>query len=149
MIRGLSFILLVAAAVSAGCNRTPENREAVQKAIVEHLSKNAALDMNQLNVEMGEVRFEGNEATATVAIKPKTSPEHGMSMTYTLERRGSDWLVKGRGAGHGGAGMNAPPAASDSELPSGHPPVNKPGEASSGELPAGHPPVNSPAPKTK
>jgi hypothetical protein len=126
-----------------GCNRAPENKEAVRQAVTEHLSKNAALDMNQLNVEVADVRFQGNEATASVAIKPKSAPEQGMTMSYTLERRGDKWQVKGRGAGHAG-GMGAQGAG---EMPAGHPPVSSPDAASQrGDLPAGHPPVNSPAP---
>lgn len=142
--RGLSLILAIAALCAAGCNRAPENRDAVQKAIVEHLSKNAALDMNQLNLEMGEVKFEGDQATATVAIKPKASPEQGMSMTYTLMRKGSEWQVQGKGAGHGGGMGSMPPAGGSMEMPSGHPPASGAGGS---DLPPGHPPVNAPPQK--
>jgi len=75
-----------------------------------HLSKNAALDVNQLAIDVTDVKFNGNEATATVSIKPKSAPEQAMSMSYTLERQGEKWLVKGKAAGHagGGGGMGAP-----------------------------------------
>jgi hypothetical protein len=141
-------LLLAAALFVAGCNRAPENKEAVRQAVTEHLSKNAALDMNQLNVEVGDVTFKGNEATASVGIKPKSAPEQGMTMSYTLERRGDKWEVRGRGAGHGGGmGMGSGTGTQGgAEMPSGHPPVNSPGGGAKGELPAGHPPVNSPSP---
>ena len=112
--------------------------------------------MSQLDVDVADVQFKDNEATAKVSIKPKSSPEQGMSMSYNLERRGDKWLVKGRGAGHGGGAMGGmgggmgsapatPPPAGGGELPSGHPPVNA---EKGGELPAGHPPVNQ-APQKK
>ena len=137
-----------------GCNRAPQDKEAVRQAVTEHLSKNAALDINQLNVEVADVKFQGNEATASVAIKPKSAPEQGMTMSYTLERRGDKWQVKGRGAGHGGGmgmGAGAPGAMPGAgEMPAGHPPTNAPGgNTKSGELPAGHPPVNAPPPSKK
>lgn len=156
MTRGPLTLFIAAALALAGCNRAPENKEAIRQAVTEHLSKNAALDMNQLNLEIADVKFQGNEATASVSIRPKSAPDQGMSMSYTLERKGDKWQVKGRGAGHGGgmgmpggmpgAGMGAPPPGA--EMPSGHPPVNSPGGAGAkgGDLPAGHPPVNAPAP---
>lgn len=158
-----SLYLLCAALLLAGCKRAPENKEAIRQAITQHVTKNASIDMNQIDLEIGDVKFKGNEATAAVSFKPKGSPQQGMSLSYTLERRGDQWVVKGRAAGHGGSGMGAGmgggmgspmgsgPEASGAEksgeMPSGHPPVNSPGAGSKGDLPAGHPPVNQPAPK--
>jgi hypothetical protein len=154
--RGPLILAIATALAVVGCSRAPENKEAVRDAVTEHLAKNAALDMNQLTVDIGDVKFQGNEATASVAIKPKSAPDQGMTMSYTLERRGDKWQVKGRGAGHGGGtgmgggmpgGMGS---QSGTEIPSGHPPVNSPGGgAKSGDLPAGHPPVNTPPPASK
>jgi hypothetical protein len=115
---------------------------------MEHLQKAGTLDLKAIDVQVTDVKYEGNKATAQVSFKPKTSPDKGMSMAYTLERRGTKWQVMGKAAGHGGGmGMGAAPPT---ETPSGHPPVTppKPGEKPS-ELPAGHPPVNQPAPPTK
>jgi hypothetical protein len=152
--RGLS-LLICAALLIAGCKRAPENRDAVKQAVIDHLSTVAGLEMSQLDVDVADVQFKDNEATAKVSIKPKTAPEQAMSMSYTLERRGDKWLVRGKGAGHGGGGgMGSAPApqapAAGGELPSGHPPVNSPegGAGKGGELPAGHPPVNQ-APQKK
>ena len=156
MTRGLS-LLICAALLIAGCKRAPEDKDAVKQALVEHLTKVPGLEMSQLDLEVADVQFKGNEATAKVSIKPKTAPEQAMSMAYNLERRGDKWVVKPRSGGHGGGGMggmgggmggmgggmgSAPPAqppASGGELPSGHPPVNS---DKGGELPSGHPPVN-------
>jgi hypothetical protein len=94
---------------------------------MDHLSKNSGLDVNSMTVEVREVKYEGNKATASVAFRPKASADAGMSMNYTLERSGSKWVVNKRGdsGGHG------------SGLPDGSSPQASPG----GELPAGHPPV--------
>jgi hypothetical protein len=128
-----------------GCNRAPENNEAIRQGVMEHLKKGAALDLNALDVEVKDVKYQGNEATAQVGFKPKNAPEQGMTMSYTLERRGSEWIVKGRGAGHGdkggmmGGGMGA--GGAQGEMPPGHPPAG--GGAKGGDLPPGHPPVNA------
>jgi hypothetical protein len=80
-----------------------------------------------MNVEVANVTFQGNEAKASISFKPKGSDAGGgMTMSYTLERRGADWVVKGRqesGANpHGGSVMpgGAMPGA---QMPPNHPPV--------------------------
>jgi hypothetical protein len=155
---------------TAACNRAPENKEAVRQGVMDHLSKNTGLDLKSMDVELGNVTFEGNTATAVVTFKPKSSPDAGMTMNYKLDRQGTKWVVQqkaGGGAGHG-AGMGdtppppdpgahapgaAPPPAGQDALPPGHPPV-APGGAKGGsstDLPAGHPPVSGQQsqPKTK
>ena len=146
------FVLL-----SSACNRAAENKEAVKQGIVQHLQKNAALDVSQLNIDITNVRFQGNEATASVAINPKSAPNQGMNMTYTLDRRGDKWEVRGRGAGHGGAmggdtsggmlGGMGQDGSGSGQLPPGHPSSGS--GTNAGSLPPGHPPVNAPAPQGK
>jgi hypothetical protein len=135
----------------AGCNRAPENKEAIRRGVMEHLKKGAALDLNAVDVEVKDVKYQGNEATAQVGFKPKNAPDAGMTMNYTLERRGSEWIVKGRGAGHGDKGMMGGGMSSGGpkgEMPPGHPPTG--GDAAKGsDLPPGHPPVNAPAAPAK
>jgi hypothetical protein len=144
-----SLLAVLVCCLLAACNRAPQDEGAVRQALQEHLSKNAGLDMNAVDMEITNLRFEGNTARAQVAFKPKAAPSEGMQMSYTLERRGEKWVVQGRGAGHGGAmgggmgsggapGAMQPPAAG--ELPAGHPPVSG-SDKGTGELPAGHPPV--------
>ena len=144
----------------------------MRDGVMEHLSKNTGLDLKSMDVQVGNVTFQGNQATASVSFKPKSSPDAGMSMNYTLERQGPKWIVQqkaGGAAGHaGGMGMpegaappnpgahapgSTPPATAAGEaLPPGHPPVAGGGADSkkggAAELPAGHPPVGS-TPKTK
>ena len=117
------------------CNRAPESKEAVREGIVDHLNKNTGLDLKAMDVDVRDVTFKGNQATASVAFKPKTSPEAGMTMNYTLERQGKKWVVQqkaGSAGGHGGAMGPGPDAvtpakpATPGDLPPGHPPVSQP-----------------------
>jgi hypothetical protein len=158
--RRLLFLICAALAV-ASCKRAPENKDAVRQAVIDHLSKNAALEINQLDVDVTDVQFKGNEATTQVSIKPKTAPDQGMTMSYVLDRKGDQWHVRPRSAtGHGAMGggamgggamgggeMGAAPADGgqnpSGQMPPGHPPTNTP---QGGDLPPGHPPVNQ-APK--
>lgn len=166
MSRSVVLFLCAVALFCSACNRAGENKQAVRDGIVQHLSKNAALDISQLNVDVTDVKFNGNTATAAVSIKPKSAPEQGMNMSYTLERHGDKWEVKGRAAGHGGAGAamgggmgtTAPPPAGPAEGGThNETPEPKgalgdaPGSGAGGAraLPPGHPPVNAPPAGTK
>jgi hypothetical protein len=122
----------VAVLMLAGCSRGIESKEAVRQAIIDHLSKRSDLSIGSMNVEVTSVSFKPNEAVAMVAFSPKgTAAGQGMSMRYTLEKQGSQWVVKGRAdsgqEAHGGAGAVQPPSG---DLPAGHPPVSgqMPGE---------------------
>jgi hypothetical protein len=84
------------------------------------------------------VQFKGNEAQASVSFKPKSSPDAGMTMPYTLDRRGGKWVVRRRaesGMPHGGGAAPQTPSA-----PQGGPGMG------AGDLPPGHPPVSSTPP---
>lgn len=122
--------ILLALLALPGCNRGMESKEAVRQAIIDHLSKRSDLNIGSMNVEVTSVNFRPNEAVALVAFSPRGAAEgQGMSMRYTLERKGSHWVVKGRAdSGQNPHGGTAPPAA---DLPAGHPPVGgqKPAES--------------------
>jgi hypothetical protein len=135
------FALAAAAALLAGCSRDIQNTDAVRAGVVDYLKARTGetgLDVNTMLVEVGAVSFQRDEAHATVLFRPKSAPDAGsMQMSYTLDRKGSKWVVRGKGeaagnphAGDGGRG-----------LPPGHPAPN--GQAPSGQLPQGHPPVSS------
>jgi len=139
---------LAAALFIAGCgNRNIDNTEAVRKGVVHYLAKRKSqtgLDMSLMNVEVTNVTFAKNEARATVAFRPKDAKggATGMAMSYVLERRGDQWVVKGRqdsGSHSGGQTMpgampggmpGAMPGATPGALPPNHPPVDKPGQPS-------------------
>lgn len=109
-----------------GCNRGMETKEAVRQGVVDHLSARKQFNVSGMQIDVLSVDFRGNEASATVAFRPKGGGE-GMQMPYKLERQGNRWVVKsGPGATgaspHGAMGMPESPAGT--ELPPGHPPVS-------------------------
>lgn len=124
--------LLTIALALAGCRRDIENKEAVRQAVIDYLSTRSNLNIGSMNVDVTSVSFKQNEAEAVVAFAPKGpgSAGQGMSMRYTLEKKGNRWAVKSRAdsgqSPHGGA---APPGAMPGagapkgELPPGHPTV--------------------------
>ena len=123
-------ILFVLLGVLSACNKAPQTKEAVKQGVVEHLGKGSGLDLNLMDVDVVSVSFNGDQARATVNFRPKSSPDQGMQMNYTLESKGNKWVVqKKAGAGsspHGDATV-APPTSPSGDLPPGHPPV-KPAE---------------------
>ena len=70
-----------------GCNRAPESREAIRAGVLDHLTKNTGLNVSSMAVEVRNVKFSGNTAVAAVSFRPKSGPDEGMTMNYTLERR--------------------------------------------------------------
>ena len=128
----------------AGCNRAPENKDAIRQAVIEHLQKNAGLDPNQMQIEIASVSFGKNEARATVSFKPKGQPANeGLEMNYTLESKDGKWTVKGRGQSSG-----MPHATPSGGMPGGAPggmPGGMPGAGGQGgALPPGHPAIPLP-----
>ena len=103
-------ILLYAALVAlvvAACNRGP-NQEAVRQGVMDHLAQ-VGLNVQGMNVDVTSVKFNGNQAEATVAFTPKGgNTSQGMSMRYTLQQQGGKWVVTGRqdsGSPHSGGAM--------------------------------------------
>ena len=106
-----------------------------------YLSKRS--DLLSMDVSIADVIYRQDEATATVHFQAKGSntPGSGMDMRYLLERKGNDWVVKGRAGGEAhGQGMGASPGAPQSASPS-----SQPGSigAMPQTLPPGHPAIPS------
>jgi hypothetical protein len=139
----LCFALSAAILLTSCGSKSVDNKEAVRQGVVDYLDKRKAqtgLDMNLMNVEVTNVSFQGNEARATVAFKPKDQKNAaaGMSMGYVLERRGDKWVVKGRQESAGGhAGGMAVPGGTPQEPAPGITP-------GAGAMPPNHPPVGAP-----
>jgi hypothetical protein len=129
-----SISLAAAVFLLAGCAKDINNKEAVRVAVVEYLNKKAestGLNVAQMEVQVGSVSFQKDQAQAMVNIKPKGMPD-GMQMSYALVRKGDKWEVKGKQDSgmnpHGGElPSSAPPAQPNSNpaLPPGHPPAAK------------------------
>jgi len=131
-------VALTAALLTASCARHDiDNKEAVRKGVVDYLERRKSqtgLDMALMNVDVTNVSFEKNEARATVAFRPKDGRAGSMSMNYVLERKGDQWVVKGRQESglspHAGAaasgGMGSPALGDLPSMPLNHPPTAPP-----------------------
>jgi hypothetical protein len=139
MNRALIATALAAFFLLAACHKDIQNTEAVQRGMMNYLAKKSGL--SAMDVSVTSVSFRENEADATVHFQARgsTSASSGISMKYVLERKGNEWVVRGRsgvGAGanpHGDAanphgdmgGMGASPQAGGGmpALPPGHPAI--------------------------
>jgi hypothetical protein len=127
-----TYAAVAAALLACGCARDINSKDAVRQGVIDYLNKRreqTGLDMKLMNVDVSNVTFQKNEATATVSFQPKSGGAQGMSMNYVLERNGNQWVVKGRKESgvnpHGAQGMPGqamPPAG----MPSGAMPPNHP-----------------------
>jgi hypothetical protein len=105
------------------CSRGIQSEAAVKQGVLDYLSSRPDLNISSMQVDVTSVAFRQNEADATVSFRPKGGgAESGMQMRYTLENKGSKWVVKGKGGGAGAShGMSPNPAGS--QMPPGHPPM--------------------------
>jgi hypothetical protein len=144
--------LVLCLTVLSGCKRDIQNTDAVRQGVLNYLSKRS--DLLSMDVSISNVTYRDNEATATVHLQAKGSnvPGSGMDMRYVLERKGNDWVVKGRAGGEAhGQGMEGHPGGP----PTGHPggqPGGQSGEPGSigampQTLPPGHPAIPSKKPE--
>jgi hypothetical protein len=128
----------------SGCKRDIQSTDAVRQGVLTYLAKRS--DLLSMDVSITNVVYQQDEATATVHVQAKGSNASGagMDLQYLLERKGNEWVVKGRAGGdahgeaHGAGGM-----------PSAAPPDAGPGSigAMPQTLPPGHPTIPSKKPE--
>lgn len=122
-----TLLLALALAFLAGCTKNIQTNEAVRQGIIKHLSQNTGLNLASMDIEVTSVTFRDNEADAVVGFKPKgAGAMSGMSMRYTLERKGNEWVVKKKmdsGMGHGLMPSEGAARPEEGGLPAGHPPI--------------------------
>jgi hypothetical protein len=116
----------LASVLLAGCAKNIDTTDAVRQGVVKYVAKKA--DVQNMDVSVDSVSFRGKEATANVSFRPKGDPKQSITMSYTMERQGDEWAVKGSNMQRHG---QTPPGT---ELPPGHP-STQPGA----QLPPGHP----------
>lgn len=127
----------------AGCKKDIQNDEAVRQGVMSYLSKRS--DLLSMDVSVNSVAFHDDEATAQVHFQAKgnVSAAAGMTMQYVLERKGNQWVVKGRAGAsmaHGSSGIGMSQHGGSPGALDGMP--NLPGAAGgSAGLPPGHPAV--------
>jgi outer membrane murein-binding lipoprotein Lpp len=123
----------------AGCAKDINNKEALRAAVIEHLNERQGkigLSMDAMDVSIGAMEFQKDQAKATVNFKPKQGGE-GMNIPYAFERKGEKWVVRSRmETGPGGHGAGQPIPSSE---PGAAPPM--------GTMPPGHPATTPPPSK--
>lgn len=127
----MKFTLLIATvlatALLAGCGKNIDTPEAVKQGVIKDIAKK--VDVQNMDVTVESVSFRGKEATATIAFKPRGGdPKQSITMSYSMEKQGDEWHVKGRDmqrhqAVQPGAQMppGHPSTGSGQQMPPGHP----------------------------
>jgi hypothetical protein len=138
--RSRSFAALILATFlmgAAACGNPDKADIQIREAVRQHLATRT--DLGRMEVELDDVKYDGDQAAATVTIKARNDEKAQLQMTYNLRRVDSEWKVQpSAGAGHGGGGA-APPA---SGLPPGHPPAGGGRPQGGGQMPPSHPPIS-------
>lgn len=130
MRRGLFFTLCLILLTLPACQRfrsgaNLNSKEAVKAAIDAHLAKRRGqLALDQMNVEVKDVKFQDDRAEADVLFSSKTGTA-SMTMHYSLRREGDHWVVERSGSTSMGLPPGHPPAAEPAS-PAGPPPGEMP-----------------------
>ncbi len=101
-----------------GCNKANQNKDAVRQGVLDYLATKG-LAPAAMDITVTAVKFDGNQADATVAFAAKGTATTQMTMQYHLEMKDSKWSVVGRkdSSGH----STAPGGAAPGEMPGGMP----------------------------
>ena len=143
---GVVFAIALAA-IQVSCGNKMQTREAVERGVLKGVASRG-INADSMDVSVTHVDFHGKQADAVVSFAPKGGKiSDGLTMRYTLEQRGNEWVIVNRSAmnmqQHTG-GMQSPPSVMDQNSGAVDPMPNAlPGIApSSRPLPPGHPPLN-------
>jgi len=118
--------LLGLALVVSGCSKSRgmQSKEAVQAAIEGYLQKQSKIALNNMTLEMQDVKFQGDRAEAEVKFRSKQAPDLAVGVHYVLRRAGDQWEVEsssatsGMGGSPHGAAAPAPPPSGPALQPS-------------------------------
>lgn len=133
----------------SACSKDINNKDALRTALVDYYNSNQdkmGLSMNGMDIDIGSMTFQKDQAQALISIKPKGGGE-GMQMSKVFDRKGDKWVVRPGAAADGhGSGMPTPSsegaAPGGGALPPGHPSTSG-APVPAGPLPTGHPPVRA------
>ena len=130
-------VVLPLACLAACSHGNIDTKEAVRQGVIDYLAGRQNLNVSSMNIEVTSVTFKENEADAVVAFAPKGSGGNPVSIPYTLERKGSRWVVKPHTPGQNPHGVGMP----SGESPHGAVPPPNGDTPPGGALPPGHPAV--------
>jgi hypothetical protein len=154
--RQIFFVLLLAGfSTAAGCKKQQQAApDAIRDGIQQHLTSLKTLNLSAMNMNVTNESVNGDTAQAQVEFTPKTGapPGAAMRVSYSLEKRGGQWMVVKTNAlpgaiDHPAPGANphtqAGPADVHGTLPNFRDMIPSSTPDSSPSLPPGHPPVAS------
>lgn len=102
----------------AGCKSGNQSQDAVRQGVIDYLEKNS-INVPGMDINVTNVKFNGNQADATVSMGVKGSGTVLMTKGYHFEFKDNKWVVVGSQGGdqHGavvpGAGKGAMPGAAN------------------------------------
>ncbi|MBZ5514697.1 MAG: nuclear transport factor 2 family protein [Acidobacteriia bacterium] len=118
--------ILAVAFLAVACRKGEvASRDAIREAIQAHLQQQQNLVVSNVDLELRDVKFSGETATAQVQFRSRQSPNLVVGVNYQLRRVAGRWkvesssLMNGMGMGpHGGSGGPATaPTATSAETP--------------------------------
>jgi hypothetical protein len=106
------------ALVLTGCGKSGgiQSKAAVQAAIENHLRQRPSLMLNNMTLEVQDVKFDGDRAMTEVTFRSRQAPALAVRVRYVLRRAGDHWEVEsssptsGMGANPHGSGGGSTPA---------------------------------------
>ena len=152
----LSLLLLAGAISVGGCQtQTKAAPDGIREGIEQHLSSLKTLNLSAMNMNVTSQSVNGDTAQAQVEFTPKTGAPAGATMrvSYSLEKRGNQWVVVKTNALGGaidhpspGANPHAQPGRADvhGNLPNFRDMIPSDSPDRSASLPPGHPAATSP-----
>ena len=131
MKRGFLAVLLGAMVVFAvACKSRTDQNEAIRAGVIKHLTALNMLNLNNMDITVTQATVNGNQAQAQVEIRAKggNPVNNAMQISYSLEKRGEEWVVlkstgMAGGMQHPGPGEAPPAGAVPGTMPPGHPNV--------------------------
>ena len=93
MRRLVAGIVGVSVVAAVACDRF-KSRSAVREAIEEHLRQRPGLVIENMSMDVEDVKFSGQMAEARVKFQSKQLPQSFVEVRYTLRRSGDHWEVE-------------------------------------------------------
>jgi hypothetical protein len=126
LVAGILGVALLCGACSKS-GETAQERE-VRAALESHLQKKGNLALNNMNMEIQNVKITGDTAEAQVRFQSKQKPELAVGIHYVLRRAGDHWEVESSSPVVG-MGADSHQAAETPSTPGGTPATSTPAGA--------------------
>jgi hypothetical protein len=155
MKRELFVMTLLGIIATAGCTKQQKTAsDGIRDGIQQHLVSLNTVSLSAMDMKIIDVAVNGNTAQAQVEYVPKTgaAPGAAMRVSYSLEKRGEQWVVVKTNSFAGAINHPAPgtnphaqpePGSVHGNLPNFNDIISSTTPDANGALPPGHPPVTS------